>query len=161
MKELKSSPALQLTPATVADAAEMAALHAVALKGLGQQPWPQDAFADILTLPVTLGIKVVDDSRLIAFLLVQAAGGEADILTIATAPDRRRQGIAERLMMALEDRCRSSGISKISLEVHAENHAAAGLYAKVGFRVVGQRLNYYKDIRTGERHTAVLMQRHV
>ena len=161
MSERDTSVALRMMAATVSDAADMAALHAVALKGLGQQPWPADAFADILTLPVTLGLKVVDDSRLIAFLLVQAAGGEADILTIVTAPDRRRQGLARRLMMALEDHCRDLRVNKISLEVHAENHAAAGLYAGVGFQVVGQRPNYYKDIRTGERHTAVLMQRHV
>ena len=161
MSDQKTAPALQLMTATASDAADMAALHAVALEGLGQQPWPADAFADILTLPVTLGLKLVDDSGLIAFLLVQAAGGEADILTIATAPDRRRQGLAERLMRALVDRCRKSAVTRISLEVHAENHAAAGLYAKVGFQVVGQRLNYYKDIRTGQQHTAVLMQRHV
>lgn len=158
MTQMDITSAPLVTTAGPADAPGMAALHAAALESLGQQPWPAEAFEDILNLPVTLGMKICAGDRLLAFLLAQAAGGEADLLTIATAPDMRRQGLAKRLMTALLARCSSTQVHSINLEVHAGNRAAAGLYSKIGFQVVGERPNYYKDIRTGQRHDAILMR---
>lgn len=78
--------------------------------------------------------------------------GEADIIDIAVHPDFRRRGIAQGILSRLIDFCRSSGCSKITLEVRESNSAAQSLYTKNGFKICGQRKNYYAD-----RETAFLM----
>lgn len=148
----------RLAPITPADAPRLAAVHAAALDDLGQQPWPAAAFADLLALPTTLGLKITVEGELAAFLLAQVAAGEGEILTIATAPAFRRQGLARALIALLRDRCRRLQCRTLWLEVHAANTAARALYEQAGFAAKGQRLDYYQDVRTGGRHAAIIMQ---
>lgn len=76
---------------------------------------------------------------------------EAEILNLAVWPERRRQGVATRL---LESVLAEPGYSWF-LEVRESNLAARKLYEKMGFREVGRRPCYYQD--TGE--PAVVMRR--
>lgn len=80
-------------------------------------------------------------------------GAEAHIMTIATHPDFRRQGLGRRLLEAMIGHARDAGAIEITLEVRAGNHAAQAMYAMMGFVVVGVRKRYYTD--NGE--DAVLM----
>jgi ribosomal protein S18 acetylase RimI-like enzyme len=48
-------------------------------------------------------------------------------------PDRRGRGIGRALLSAVERAARESGCCKVTLEVHANNERAKGLYRKVGF----------------------------
>jgi ribosomal-protein-alanine N-acetyltransferase len=82
-------------------------------------------------------------------------GDEAHIVTLATHPDFRRQGLGEQLLLGLVDRARRAGARSVTLEVRVSNKAAQALYAKWGFVVVGQRRGYYQD--NGE--DAILMTR--
>ncbi|MCS7314378.1 MAG: GNAT family N-acetyltransferase [Bryobacterales bacterium] len=77
--------------------------------------------------------------------------GEAEILNLAVWPERRRLGIATRL---LESVLATPGY-RWFLEVRESNHPARRLYEKMGFREVGRRPSYYQD--TGE--AAVVMRR--
>ncbi|MGC8792141.1 MAG: GNAT family N-acetyltransferase [Bryobacteraceae bacterium] len=79
------------------------------------------------------------------------APGEGEILNLAVWPERRRQGIATRL---LESVLSAPGYSWF-LEVRESNLPARRLYQKLGFREVGRRPSYYRD--TGE--AAVVMRR--
>jgi ribosomal-protein-alanine N-acetyltransferase len=144
-----------------ADAPALAALHVEAMAALGQEPWPAQAFTDLLELPATLGFKAVIGGETAAFILGQAAGGEGEILTLATALAFRRRGLAEALIGLLRAHCRGRQCSTLWLEVHATNRAAIALYEKSGFSAKGRRRGYYRDIRTGQRHTAIIMQCHV
>ena len=69
---------------------------------------------------------------------------EGYISNVAVRPDRRRQGIADALLDALETRARALMLSFLTLEVRAGNAPAASLYEKHGYRVVGRRKNYYE-----------------
>ena len=60
-------------------------------------------------------------------------------------PDYRRQGIADRLLAALDDFAAASALSFISLEVRQSNTPAVSLYAKNGYRKTGEIPNYYTD----------------
>jgi len=80
-------------------------------------------------------------------------GPEAHIVTIATHPDRRRQGLGRLLLTAMIERAQAGGATEVTLEVRASNHAAQTLYAQLGFEIVGRRKRYYRD--NGE--DAVLM----
>lgn len=80
-------------------------------------------------------------------------GAEAHIMTIATHPDYRRQGLGRRLLEAMIDHARNAGAIEITLEVRAGNHAAQAMYSAMGFVVVGLRKRYYTD----NREDAILM----
>lgn len=69
---------------------------------------------------------------------------EGYISNVAVRPDCRRQGVAEALLTALEQRARALLLRFLTLEVRESNAPAAALYEKRGYRVVGRRKNYYE-----------------
>ena len=121
-------------PVDARDAPALAALHASAFAA----PWPASAFADLLAQSEVFGL--VDED---GFILIRIAGGEAEVLTLAVAPERRRQGLARTLLTAALTLARSRGIQAMFLEVAADNQAALGLYRGAGFEQVGRRRGYY------------------
>jgi ribosomal-protein-alanine acetyltransferase len=70
---------------------------------------------------------------------------EAHVTTFAIHPDHRRQGLGERLLLALLDIAIERGASEATLEVRLSNLPARRLYEKFGFRPVGIRPRYYTD----------------
>jgi ribosomal-protein-alanine N-acetyltransferase len=78
---------------------------------------------------------------------------EAHITNIAVREKHRRQGIGERLLIAIVELAIELGAHLITLEVRASNSEAQKLYAKYGFVRVGMRRGYYTD----NREDAVLM----
>lgn len=72
-------------------------------------------------------------------------GDEVHIMTIATHPEYRRQGLGRRLLDAMIAHAETAGATEITLEVRAGNHAARAMYAAMGFAVVGERKRYYTD----------------
>ncbi|MGK2348854.1 ribosomal protein S18-alanine N-acetyltransferase [Actinomyces sp. W5033] len=69
--------------------------------------------------------------------------GDADLLTIATAPQARRRGVATRLLDHLLSQARRQGCEHVLLEVRASNTGAQALYTRHGFEVLGVRRRYY------------------
>jgi hypothetical protein len=70
---------------------------------------------------------------------------EAHITTFATRRAWRRQGIGERLLLAMLDLAAARGAHEATLEVRPSNLPARRLYEKYGFKVVGTRTRYYSD----------------
>jgi ribosomal-protein-alanine N-acetyltransferase len=71
--------------------------------------------------------------------------GEAHIITIAVRPARRRQGIAEMLLIAAIELAVSLRAHLMTLEVRQSNTAAQAMYRKYGFARTGSRKAYYDD----------------
>jgi ribosomal-protein-alanine N-acetyltransferase len=71
--------------------------------------------------------------------------GEAHIITIAVRPERRRQGIAELLLIAAIELAISLDAHLMTLEVRQSNTAAQAMYGKYGFTGTGSRKAYYDD----------------
>jgi [ribosomal protein S18]-alanine N-acetyltransferase len=65
------------------------------------------------------------------------------IMTIDVAPLYRRRGIAQRLMLEVEETFRQKSVREIRLEVREGNSAALGLYKKLGFEKISRLENYY------------------
>lgn len=78
---------------------------------------------------------------------------EAHITTIAVRNANRRQGIGERLLIAIVEMAAELKADVVTLEVRASNKQAQALYDKYVFQIVGTRRAYYTD--NGE--DAVLM----
>jgi ribosomal-protein-alanine N-acetyltransferase len=79
-----------------------------------------------------------------AGLLAPAGSGQADIQTIAVAPDARRRGLGRVLMVALLTEARERRATEVFLEVRADNPSARALYVSLGFEQIAVRPNYYQ-----------------
>lgn len=79
-----------------------------------------------------------------AGLTVPPGATEADVQTIAVAPDVRRMGLGRVLMHALLKAARSVGVRDVFLEVRADNTGAQALYESLGFVGIGVRPGYYQ-----------------
>ena len=81
------------------------------------------------------------------YLIFWVVLDEMHILNLAVAPDRRRRGIARRLLAEGLAQARELGAALAWLEVRTSNLAAQALYESFGFREVGRRPGYYEDTR--------------
>ena len=79
-----------------------------------------------------------------AGLMVPAGATEADVQTIAVAPDVRRMGLGRALMHALLKAARAAGVREVFLEVRADNDGAQAMYDSLGFVGIGVRPGYYQ-----------------
>ncbi|MDO4478419.1 MAG: ribosomal protein S18-alanine N-acetyltransferase [Lachnospiraceae bacterium] len=70
---------------------------------------------------------------------------EGDILNIAVREDRRRRGIASKLMEKVLHEAYFNGVTDVHLEVRESNEAALRLYEKFGFVRDGLRKRYYTN----------------
>lgn len=70
-------------------------------------------------------------------------GAVCRILSVAVAPEDRRQGLGTRLMEAAEKLCHERGCSSIRLEVSTQNLPAFEFYRRLGYRTNGVLYRYY------------------
>lgn len=119
----------------------LAALHARAFTS--PPPWPARSFAELLANPHVFLI-----AQPLGFAFGRVVIDECELLTIATDPQARRQGIARHVMGEFVDEARARGAAMIHLEVAADNAPARALYAAFGFVETGRRRNYYAATAT-------------
>lgn len=79
------------------------------------------------------------------FALWRSLGDEAEILSIAVAPEHRRRGMAAALLDEVATSAAAEGMRALFLEVDAGNVAARRLYERAGFYRVGLRRRYYRN----------------
>lgn len=83
--------------------------------------------------------------RIVGFVGVWFMVGEAHIVTIAVAPEERRRGIGELLLIAATELALRHEQEVVTLECRVSNLPAQALYEKYGFSQVGVRKRYYTD----------------
>ena len=127
---------------------DMARLHKAAYD---DRPWSATEFAGLMSAK---GVFVTGDTR--AFALVRVLLDEAELLTIATHPDHRRQGLARALMEDWHRQAADRGATRALLEVAADNTPAQALYIACGYTADGRRRGYY-DRRGAPPADAILM----
>lgn len=107
--------------------------------------WSRQSLEALLGTPGCAMATILVDRAVAGFILFRRAGIEAEIVTLAIAPDRRRQGLAGLLVADLLDWARQTGIERLYLEVACDNLAALTLYENIGFTQSARRKNYYKS----------------
>ena len=113
----------------------LAALHAAAFA----DPWDAAALRDLMSQ--TGGFALGCEGE--GFILCRVVADEAEILTLATAPAARGQGLGRRLVEAAAELAARQGATRLFLEVAEDNVAARALYDRSGFVEVGRRRGYY------------------
>jgi ribosomal-protein-alanine N-acetyltransferase len=144
---------MNLRAATEDDLDALAAVHALAF----QPGWSAEDIADLGSGPGAFAM-IVEDSEPFGMILCRAVAGEAEILTLAVDPARRRQGVALALVEAAALMARQAGAGEMFLEVATDKPAALGLYEKAGFVRAGLRRGYYERAGNGP-VDAVVMRR--
>lgn len=118
--------------------AALAALHGRCFTT--PRPWTEAEFAGFLADPLTF-LLVEGDAGLI---LGRAVAGEAELLTIAVAPEARQRGLGRKLVSRFLYQARLRGADSAFLEVAEDNGAARALYTRSGFAEAGRRRGYYR-----------------
>ncbi len=144
---------LSIAPAVPGDSPQLAALLAQSLP----PGWPAADIAASCGDANRAVLKAANGAELLGFAILQFAADEAEILSIAVAPQARRLGVASSIMKAAICICEEKLISSVYLEVAEGNGGALSLYAKFGFRVAARRENYYRAARP-EPETALIMR---
>ena len=108
-------------------------------------PWSVSSINCELTNQLSLWIVALDGSKVVGYIGSQSVLGEADMMNLAVAPEYRRAGVANRLVIELIKKLREDGVHCLTLEVRISNLSAISLYHKLGFTQVGRRPNYYHN----------------
>ncbi|MFM5923559.1 MAG: GNAT family acetyltransferase [Novosphingobium sp.] len=133
-----------IAAATAADRAAVVALWQAA--GL-TRPW-NDAISDFdlaLAGPASTILLAHEGPDLVGSVMVGFDGHRGWVYYLASAPQRRGQGVGRALMQAAEMWLQERGCPKIQLMVRGDNAAAKGFYAAIGYELqdvvtIGRRL---------------------
>jgi len=119
-----------------------------------EDPWsPGQLWSELARVPESRFYVVARRAgRIVGYAGLFLVVPEADVQTVAVAPDEQGRGTGRVLLAELVDRARRQGARVLRLEVRADNTSARGLYGASGFTVDGRRRDYY-----GRGMDAVLM----
>jgi [ribosomal protein S18]-alanine N-acetyltransferase len=105
--------------------------------------WSLAMFVLELSKPSGICLAATDGEELCGYLVCSRYDRVWHLMNVAVAPERRRNGIATRLIAELLEA--SSGELPVTLEVRISNREAIAMYEGLGFRSAGVRPRYYQD----------------
>jgi ribosomal-protein-alanine N-acetyltransferase len=106
-------------------------------------PWSLGMFVLELSKPSGINLAAVKAGEIVGYVICAKYAEAFHVMTLATAPEHRRQGIAGALLDAVI--MRAGEDANYTLEVRVSNAGAIALYERYGFRGVGTRPRYYAD----------------
>ena len=125
--------------------AHVASVAAIEKECFGVDAWSEKSVASELTNKLSLWLVAVDGDRVAGYVGSQTVCDETDMMNVAVTADYRRQGMGEKLVLALEEALKAIGSQCLTLEVRDSNTPARTLYEKLGFQQIGLRKNYYRN----------------
>ena len=110
-------------------------------------PWSEEIFRNDLleNLNSQYLVGTLDDD-VITYAGIWILNEVGHITTIAVKNDYRGQGLGEETLTVVMELGAKLGVRKFTLEVRETNVEAVRLYEKHGFKRVGVRKNYYREI---------------
>ncbi len=135
-------------------AADLDRVLAIA-ENLPQAPhWPQSAWLNAIdpeSTPRRIALVIgasgagPQPGSILGFAVASLLPPQAELETIAVAPESQRLGLGESLFQALVAELKAAGVGDVLLEVRASNRPALAFYRALGFVRNGIRPGYYAD----------------
>jgi ribosomal-protein-alanine N-acetyltransferase len=142
--ENRRSQPFVIQPLSRDDAPDLARIHAQTFR----QPWSDDEFHALIVNDKVFGFIAREEGNPKAppggFVLARLVLDEAELLTLAVAPQSQRRGIGHALMDSTLRHLHNARASMLFLEVDERNASALALYRRLGFKKVGKRPDYYR-----------------
>jgi ribosomal-protein-alanine N-acetyltransferase len=138
-----------------ADSAAIAALSRQHIEQGLRAKWTAERVAYALRRRDTIGVVARMEKILVGFAIMQFGADQAHLNLLAVAPLFRRRGIGGALIEWLEASAVVAGVSCITLELRAGNHAALAFYQCLGYEEFEALPRYY------DRRESALRMMHV
>ncbi|HEX3804394.1 MAG TPA: ribosomal protein S18-alanine N-acetyltransferase [Solirubrobacteraceae bacterium] len=106
-------------------------------------PWSLSMFVLELSKPSGICLAAIQGGEIVGYVICARYDEAYHVMTLATAPEHRREGIASALLDAVIERAGAD--ANYTLEARVSNLGAIALYERYGFRGVGTRPRYYAD----------------
>jgi ribosomal-protein-alanine N-acetyltransferase len=106
-------------------------------------PWSLAMFVLELSKPSGICLAAEAGDELLGYLVCSRYDQVWHLMNVAVSPERRRAGVARRLISQLLEE--SGRQLPLTLEVRVSNHSAIAMYEGLGFRSAGVRPRYYQD----------------
>jgi len=106
-------------------------------------PWSLAMFVLELSKPSGICLAASAGDELLGYLVCSRYDRVWHLMNVAVAPERRRRGIAGRLISRLIEEAGDE--LPFTLEVRVSNREAIAMYEGLGFRSAGVRPRYYRD----------------
>lgn len=119
----------------------------------GVNAWSRSSIVDFIENGFSHVVAAELDGEIVGYAGVFVICGEAEVTNVAVSPEKRRKGIARRMMEKMIETARDLDCELMMLEVREGNIPAKALYEDLGFTAVGKRRGYYAH----PREDAVLM----
>ncbi len=107
--------------------------------------WDYRSVVDLISTEGSMCFTACEGERVVAYVIGRLIPPEGEIYRVAVAEDKRRRGVAYRLLDYAVKTSRGRGLESLFLEVRSQNLPAIKLYTAYGFREISRRKNYYKD----------------
>lgn len=108
-------------------------------------PWSKKDIFSYICSDTGMCFSVLEDGKVIGYLIGRIIAPEGEIYRIAVHPDKRCRGIGYRLLSFATKTERGRGLETVYLEVRSKNSPAIFLYSSFGFEKIGERKGYYKN----------------
>jgi [ribosomal protein S18]-alanine N-acetyltransferase len=111
------------------------------------EAYSRETFEYLLTSPDSVSYRAVTpEGAMVGFIVgLVEPDFTGHITTLGVAPEHRRRGIANRMLVKAEDGFRRRNVRIVRLEVRSVNHGAQDLYRKLGYAVTQRLPRYYSN----------------
>jgi ribosomal-protein-alanine N-acetyltransferase len=111
------------------------------------EAYSRETFEYLLTSPDSVSYRAVtSDGTMVGFIVgIVEPDRTGHITTLGVAPEHRRRGIAQRMLLKVEEGFKRRGVRITRLEVRSVNTGAQDLYQKLGFAVTQRLPRYYSN----------------
>ena len=91
-------------------------------------PWSENSISSELNNSLSVWLVALDGESVVGYVGSQTVLGWTDMMNVAVHPDYRRKGIAEQLVVSLENELKNRESTCLTLEVRVSNEPAKALY---------------------------------
>lgn len=120
-------------------------VHRLEVQLFSPDTWSQETFWSELAAPQRwYTVATTENGEVLGYCGLVVSGADADVQTIAVAPQGQGHGLGRRLLTTLADQAVEQGATSLLLEVRADNEPAIALYRSFGFDRIAVRRRYYQ-----------------